>query len=215
MKNKCCVDGCQNEAKQKYGGDNKYYCGKHLHHMYRYGKILERTRLSPNDFIIDDIDSSIAYIVVYDNKNNIKNKVMIDTEDLGKISTYKWHINDSTGYCRTSNKEVNNSLHRFLLNLDDFDGDYVDHVNGDKLDNRKCNLRIVTNQQNHFNLTNNGLGNNNRKGVSFRKDRNKWRAYITINGKQIPLGLFETEEEAIKVRIEAEKKYFKEYRRKE
>ena len=211
MKNKCCVDGCENNAKQKYGGDGNYYCGKHLHHMYRHGKILEHHRRTKNEFIINDEDN-IAIIIIYDNYGNFKNNFIIDKEDVVLISKYKWNIN-STGYCRCSELKID--IHRFLLNLNSFNGDYVDHINGNRLDNRKCNLRIVTNQQNHFNLTNNGLGNNNRKGVSFRKDRNKWRAYITIDGKQISLGLFETEEEAIKIRIEAEKKYFKEYRRKE
>ena len=89
----------------------------------------------------------------------------------------------------------------------------VDHINGNPLDNRKANLRLVTNQQNQFNSKNTGSGDNSRKGVSFRKDRNKWRAYITLNGKQIALGSFDTEAEAIEARIQAEEKYYREYRR--
>lgn len=182
---KCCVDDCDNEAKHRYH------------------------RRLPNEYFIDQ-ENGIAFIIIYDNYGEFKNKVTIDVEDLEKISKYKWNIG-SNGYCRCSALMID--LHRFLLNLNEFDGDYVDHINGDKLDNRKSNLRIVTSQLNQFNSHNKGSGNNIRKGVSFRKDRNKWRAYITIDGKQINLGTFNTENEAIEARIKAEENYFKEYRR--
>ena len=208
---KCCVDGCNNEAKQRYGGDNNFYCGKHLHHMYRHGKIIEHHRRTPNEYLIDE-ENNIAFIIVYDNKGEFKDKVMIDIDDLEKVLEHKWHIN-TNGYCRCHDLLID--LQRFLLNLNEFNKNYVDHISGNKLDNRKCNLRIVTNQQNQFNRNNDGSGGNKRKGVSYRKDRNKWRAYITIDGKQISLGLFETEQEAIDARRKAEEKYYGEYRRKE
>ena len=104
-------------------------------------------------------------------------------------------------------------LHRLVINASD--DKYVDHIDGNTMNNRKHNLREVTHQQNNMNKTNKGQGNNKRKGVSYRKDRGKWRAYITVDNKQINLGMYDTEEEAIKVREEAEIKYFGEYRRKE
>ena len=64
----------------------------------------------------------------------------------------------------------------------------VDHINNNSLDNRIENLRILTNQQNCFNT--------NARGTFFRKDRNCWRANITINGKKISKSGFKTEEAA-------------------
>lgn len=207
---KCSVNGCENKAKHRYGGDDKYYCAKHLHHMYRHGKIIKNHRRMANEFLFDIINNR-CFIVIYDNGGEFKDSVIIDIDDFENVSKYKWNIN-SNGYCRCSDLKID--LHRFILNLKSFEkNEYVDHINGDRLDNRKSNLRIVTNQQNQFNSHNDGYGNNVRKGVSFRKDRNKWRAYITINGKQITLGLYKTEQEAIDARIKAEEKYFKEYRR--
>ena len=69
----------------------------------------------------------------------------------------------------------------------------LDHINGDPSDNRLCNLRAATNQQNSFNSRpkRNGL-----KGAYFRKKENKWNSKIQINGKTKHLGYFDTEIEA-------------------
>tara|TARA_R110000823_G_scaffold301875_1_gene422957 strand:- start:70 stop:537 length:468 start_codon:yes stop_codon:yes gene_type:complete len=82
-------------------------------------------------------------------------------------------------------------VHRLVayafLNLDiENKKQFIDHKNRDKLDNQVSNLRVVSNQQNQFNT--------NAKG--YHKRGNKYRAKIQINGKQIQLGLFDTEVEA-------------------
>ena len=61
------------------------------------------------------------------------------------------------------------------------------------------NLRIVSQQENSFNT--------NAKGYSFDKSRNKYQAIIGINGKNIHLGRFDTEEEARNAYLEAKEKY--------
>lgn len=81
----------------------------------------------------------------------------------------------------------------------------VDHINGDRLDNRWCNLRLVDRQTN---LRNMGVRSDNSSGypgVSFAKDRNKWHAYIGSSiGERITLGHFGTREEAVAARKGAE-----------
>jgi hypothetical protein len=72
----------------------------------------------------------------------------------------------------------------------------TDHINGDKLDNRRTNLRIATPTQN---LQNRGKTKQNKsgyKGVSWYRAMGKWRAQITVNGKKTYLGTFATPEEA-------------------
>lgn len=76
----------------------------------------------------------------------------------------------------------------------------LDHINGVRNDNRICNLRNVTHQQNNFNRT-------KAKGYNWYKTTNKWMAGIKINNKRIHLGYFNTEEEARNAYLEAKEKY--------
>lgn len=75
----------------------------------------------------------------------------------------------------------------------------IDHINRIKNDNRISNLRLVTNQQNHFNL--------NTKGYTWNNIHKKWQSQITIDGKSIFLGRFDNEREAHKSYLEAKKIY--------
>ena len=76
--------------------------------------------------------------------------------------------------------------------------DYIDHINGIKDDNRICNLREVTNQQNQHNRT---------KAKGYISNRNKYVAQITINSKSIHLGRYNTEQEARQAYLDAKKIY--------
>lgn len=83
----------------------------------------------------------------------------------------------------------------------------IDHINGNSLDNRICNLRDVTRSQNNKNL---GIGKKNKSGkvgVSFLKKRKKWIADISVNSKNKRLGYFDNKEDAIKARLKAETEY--------
>ena len=91
----------------------------------------------------------------------------------------------------------------------------VDHIDGDKTNNKIDNLRLATNTQNLMNRVN--LPSNNTSGVigvCWEKRPKKWKASITINGKAIGLGYFINKEDAIKARKEGEIKYFGEFRSK-
>jgi hypothetical protein len=96
------------------------------------------------------------------------------------------------------------------MNCDDIKFD-VDHINRDTLDNRKQNLRICTHQENSCNLTKRENTTSKYRGVNYQKRRNNWRARITYKGKEYHLGEFNTEEEAFKARIKAEKDLHKEF----
>jgi hypothetical protein len=78
--------------------------------------------------------------------------------------------------------------------------DSIDHINGIKDDNRICNLRSVTHQQNSFNIK-------KAKGYYWDKLKNKWHSQIQLNGKQIHLGLFNTEDDAHNAYLQAKQKY--------
>lgn len=83
----------------------------------------------------------------------------------------------------------------------------LDHINRDPWDNRISNLRLATSSQNNMNM---GMPSHNTsgfRGVGWHTRDLVWRATIQVNGKQIHLGSFSTKEDAMKARIEAEKKY--------
>jgi hypothetical protein len=134
--------------------------------------------------------------------SNIPENVLVDNEDRELLETMgKWSISD-TGYCvRIDNKNKKQiRMHRIIMNPPD--NMVIDHINGNPLDNRRCNLRIVTFQQNHFNRT-------KAKGYSWHKKNKKWQAQIVINKKTIFLGLFDTEIDAHNAYLSAKEKYHK------
>jgi len=120
---------------------------------------------------------------------------IVDDEDYEVVSAFKWHCT-SHGYASRVNPETKKReyLHRFLVKPSV--GNVVDHINHDKLDNRRSNLRECTQKQNMHNGR--GVAGTSRyKGVSYKPGRRKpWRARLYINGEQLILGDFYTEEEA-------------------
>jgi hypothetical protein len=73
---------------------------------------------------------------------------------------------------------------------------HVDHINGDKLDNRAANLRSCTNAENTRNSKPRIGGHSKYKGVSWNKGNAKWVAYICRDGRNIHLGCFDNEADA-------------------
>lgn len=138
------------------------------------------------------------------------NSFCIDFEDFGKVSQYKWSMTPD-GYFKASlgsRKSGHILLHRLILtppeNL------VVDHINGDRSNNCKGNLRICRQQQNTWNS---GLSQNSIsriKGVSYDPRRGKWSARI-YKERQINLGSFESQEEAARAYDEAARMLFGEF----
>lgn len=152
--------------------------------------------------------------IVYVKFNNVDEEFICDLEDWEKLKEINWWGKISkwgTYACATINGQKYR-FHRLIMNCPD--DMQVDHINGNTLDNRKCNLRVVTNRQNSINSAIPKSNKSGYKGIYFDKSRNKWVANIKINYKTIFLGRFENIEDAIKVRQKAEIEYFGEYRRK-
>lgn len=137
-----------------------------------------------------------------------------DKEDYDLVKKYCWDVDDSNGYAKTIDKIDNTGklyLHRLVMGCEKGDGVIIDHINRNRIDCRKNNLRFVNDIQSAINK---GIKSNNtsgKVGISWNKHCNKWESYITVNKERIRLGLHESFDDAEKVRIEAEEKYFGEY----
>lgn len=135
----------------------------------------------------------------------IKNKTIIIDKDTYKLMyTHTWGIYQN--YVKTGKK----LLSRMVLNCNENDNDLVvDHINGNTLDNRKCNLRLITQSQNTLNQLSSKNGSSKYIGVYYHKITKKWAATIGINGKSTYLGVFDREQDAALARDYATKKYYK------
>ena len=145
---------------------------------------------------------------------NTRKTFIIDIDDFEKVKQYTWYEN-KYGYVETAKyqkgKHKRVFLHRLIMGVNDVNwlDVIIDHISRNKLDNRKSNLRIVSNTQNQFNR---GLRSDNESGitgVSFDKRDNVWKACINYMKKRICLGSYTTKDEAAKARRDAEKIYFK------
>ncbi|MET3815342.1 HNH endonuclease [Pantoea sp. UYEF8] len=105
---------------------------------------------------------------------------------------------DSAGYRMIGISGKLYRVHRiaWMLTHGDDMPEYIDHINGDKSDNRIENLRPATNSQNMCNTTIRSDNTSGFKGVCFHNQRNKWMARISLNNKQVSLGLYSTKEQA-------------------
>jgi len=145
-------------------------------------------------------------------------ETLVDDEDFEFLSKKKWFF--CLGYARRTFHRGKGKgtqdpkailMHREILNVND--GEYVDHINGNRLDNRRSNLRKCTIRQNNQNIGIKSTNTSGYKGVSWKKDKNKWKAYITLNNKQKHLGYFEKIEDAAIAYNNAAKMYFNEFAR--
>jgi hypothetical protein len=114
---------------------------------------------------------------------------------------------NSRGYCqitmKVNNKTISLLAHHFswyCVNKECVEE--IDHINGIRNDNRICNLKSVTRQQNQWNRT-------TAKGYCWSKIQNKWHAQIKLNKKTIYLGLHNTEKEARNAYLQAKEIYHK------
>jgi hypothetical protein len=135
--------------------------------------------------------------------------MLIDKEDKHLIENRNWHVKtfgDNSYYLSyTGGKETR--LHRLILGVTD-PRQHIDHINGNGLDNRRCNLRLCNNAQNSMNRKK-VLAKSGYKGVY--PVGNKWQASIWLNKKKKHLGLFGDKKKAAKAYDLAAEKYFGEF----
>lgn len=201
----CCICGQKSRATI----DGKEYCNKHYMQMYHHNEILTETIYDKNSFV--EYDDYIEIIL----KNQFFEEVartLIDKDDKEKVLQYKWYCHqyeNNKQYCQgTLEYGQKVRLHHYVLGIhkNELQGQVVDHINGNSLDNRKKNLRIVSQQDNMRNMK----PNDPMKGIKCYTLKNgtpRYNARITVNYQTISLGTFPTLEEAQRARRDAENYY--------
>ena len=129
------------------------------------------------------------------------NRVIVDAEDFDYLSQWKWH--HYTGGYAARTKRTGDRIRQYLMHriVNNTPPDMkTDHINRNKSDNRKCNLRTCTPSQNNFNKNISKKNTSGFIGVYFDKGRGKWKAKIG----RLPIGFYRYKANAIKARHKAE-----------
>lgn len=149
-------------------------------------------------------------------------KTIVDNEDFDYLNQWKWHFHNNgyavrtinSGGGRKLNKTTQLKMHRVIVNTPkDF---MTDHINGNRLDNRKVNLRICTNLENSWNARSYKRSRKDGKVSKYKGvycEAGKWRSKIQYKGKKIHIGMFKSEVEAALAYNSFAKKLFGEYSR--
>ena len=195
----CIVDNCD----MKHYGNG--YCSRHWQQIRLYGKILERSRNDPNKIVNC---GDYFEIVIYNVNHKEVGRALVDIDDIDRVKKHRWCLNGK-GYSITSVKGKTLLLHHLILPFKR--GYNTDHQNRNRLDNRRDNLRYATYSENCQNTSLRNDNSSGHSGVNWYKERRKWVARLSINGRRIYLGMFKNKQQAIRTRNVAERKYYKEF----
>jgi hypothetical protein len=134
--------------------------------------------------------------------------ILLDAEDRHLLGM-PWRLMTTRGktYAWTKDPESRGTLylHRLMTGLKRGDLREVDHLNGDGLDNRRANIRVVTHAQNLQNQRPQQGRSSRFRNVSYDKYASKWRVCMKINGRTLECGRYKDEEEAGRVAVEMRK----------
>lgn len=117
----------------------------------------------------------------------------VDPDDAG-LAEHNWGLD--RGYARRTIGGIFTSMHRVVLGLSARDERIGDHINGDKLDNRRCNLRVISKRLNAQNVRPHRDGRSGIRGAHWNKQQQKWHAKVRVSGTTYYFGSFDTAQDA-------------------
>ena len=140
---------------------------------------------------------------------------IVDDDIFEELSKHKWWCSGNGYATRDSSlclgERTTIRLHREVLQTPD--GMETDHINGDRLDNRRENLRVCKRSENSKNQKKRADNISGYKGVSWSKPNRKWRATIMMDYKTVHLGYFDDKQVAARAYDEAACKLYGEFAR--
>jgi hypothetical protein len=139
-----------------------------------------------------------------------KKSIIVDDEDFEYLNSFEWQVDKfNTVTTHLKDNKESRLIHRIIMKPPI--GIEIDHIDGNRLNNQKSNLRFATSSQNKMNRGARKDNKSGYKGVSWHKQRNKWTARIMVDGRYQHLGLFEDIADAIKKYNEYALKFFGEF----
>jgi tellurite resistance-related uncharacterized protein len=122
----------------------------------------------------------------------------VDDADAELVEAYRWYCSHNGYAMSTARGRSTLRMHRLVMGIERGDCRQVDHINRDKMDNRRGNLRLVTPAQNCQNVPAHG-GTSQHRGVHWNTRHGGWVALVVLNGRHHYLGLHDDELEAARV----------------
>jgi hypothetical protein len=133
---------------------------------------------------------------------------IVDDEDYAHLVLIPWRYNNN-GYAITAKTAQPKAMHHYILHIPP--NMVADHINRDRLDNRKINLRICTKLENSKNRSKRFNSKSDFRGVSYNNRDKNWAAKIWVDGKNLHLGTFSNDIDAAKAYDEAAAFYYKQF----
>lgn len=201
-------DCCGRQVSKKISMHGYTLCSKHMHQLLKYSKFLDtiqRTNSDKNDY---SIQGDVALVHLYNRKNEYIGDFIVDVDQIDYIRNFKWRLFGG----RVKTGFGNNQRDIAVILMKPTQGQVVDHINSNPLDNRISNLRVCTQANNRLNngITANGIY----KGVSLDKRRKykRYNAEIHYQYKKFYLGNYDTKDKALYARYIAEVILYQNYR---
>lgn len=113
-----------------------------------------------------------------------RKKIIVNVNDFDFLSKYNWWAYSGSALGNVNGQKV--YMHRLIVNAPK--NLVVDHINHDRLDNRRENLRLCTKNENKWNTQRHKNNQSGFKGVSWNKNSEKWESRIRVNGNKLHLG---------------------------
>lgn len=206
-KRTCSVDGCERDA------GKREYCRLHRRRLLAHGTTELPGRPVPGaDWLARiSVPPGARAVPVLIPRTESFTFVLVDEADYEAVAKWRWRLSLG-GYAHRGHWDGERSvwmyMHRHIMQTPK--GVETDHINRDKQDNRRSNLRFVDRSLNSFNQSPSKANTSGVKGVSWFKPAQLWRAYINHKSepKRIELGYFRTFEAAVATRRAAEERYF-------
>lgn len=180
----CTVAGCERKH------EAKGFCRSHYDRWRMHGDPLARTKSSPT--IIENRGDHLALLL--EGKHGAGRECLVDLEQKDFVTEKRFFCN-AEGYVLFKENGKRTLLHRFLLGLVQGDSRQCDHVDGDPLNNRRENLRIVTYEQNMQNKK--PWGRTGHRNVTWEEAKQLYRVVVTKDGKKHSGGRHKNLEDAV------------------
>lgn len=157
-----------------------------------------------------DADVSECLVPLHARDGSVRAYAIVDAADADWVNQWRWFMKNE-GYARRSAPRNGGNqhaiyLHRELLGLVRGDGLQGDHMDRNRLNCKRSNLRIAMHGQNQQNCSSKDGATSIYRGVYWDKDKRKWRAQVSIKNRTENIGRFSDELDAAKAALDARRR---------